>query len=63
MQVAEKANHWRQAEGANELANLMAPVPMGALTVVLDACFSGGMEKLFLTSTGKIEFGKTQSAG
>ena len=41
-----------------ELAQEMKEVPAGVLTLVIDACFSGGLEKIFQTSLGGIEFGK-----
>ena len=44
--------------GDDELAALMDGLPGGVLTIVLDACFSGGMEKLFLQPSGRVEFGK-----
>src|SRR5258708_1715961 len=42
----------------SELADLMKDVPPGIFTVITDACFSGGMEKLFLRANGQIEIGK-----
>jgi hypothetical protein len=42
----------------SELAHLMKGVPPGIFTVITDACFSGGMEKLFLRANGQIEVGK-----
>ena len=38
----------------------MDGLPGGVLTIVLDACFSGGMEKLFLLPSGQVEFGKVK---
>jgi hypothetical protein len=46
--------------GDDELAGLMQGLPGGVLTIILDACFSGGMEKLFLQPSGKVEFGKVK---
>jgi hypothetical protein len=42
----------------NELADLMKDVPPGILTIITDACFSGGIEKLFVKANGQIEVGK-----
>ncbi len=42
---------------SDQLAGLTNAVPPGALTVVLDACFSGGMEKAFLLPNGMVERG------
>ena len=42
----------------NELADIMKDVPPGILTIITDACFSGGMEKLFVRANGQIEVGK-----
>ena len=42
----------------NELAELMRDVPSAVLTLVTDACFSGGLEKLFVGANGQIEVGK-----
>ncbi|TQF38764.1 hypothetical protein UNPF46_15095 [Bradyrhizobium sp. UNPF46] len=42
----------------SELASLMKGVPPGVLTIITDACFSGGMEKLFVRANGQIEVGK-----
>ncbi|UGA44078.1 caspase family protein [Bradyrhizobium quebecense] len=41
-----------------ELAELMKDVPSGILTIIIDACFSGGMEKLFARANGQIEVAK-----
>ena len=46
--------------GDDELAALMHGLPGGVLTIILDACFSGGMEKLFLQPSGQVEFGKVK---
>lgn len=37
-----------------ELADAMVSVPDGVLTIVLDTCFSGGLEKLFIAEDGRI---------
>ncbi len=37
-----------------ELAAAMVSVPDGVLTIVLDTCFSGGLEKLFIAEDGRI---------
>jgi hypothetical protein len=37
-----------------ELAAAMGGVPDGILSIVLDTCFSGGLEKLFVTDTGLV---------
>jgi hypothetical protein len=37
-----------------ELATAMASVPNGVLSIVLDTCFSGGLEKLFIDDKGAI---------
>lgn len=42
----------------DELAQKMAGLPDGTLTIVLDACFSGGDEKAFVTRQGNVEIGK-----
>lgn len=43
---------------SDQLAALTAIVPPGAFTVILDACFSGGMEKAFIRSDGLVERGR-----
>src|SRR5947209_5263467 len=45
---------------SDELGQLTASVPPGALTVVLDACFSGGMEKAFVLASGSVERAKVK---
>lgn len=42
----------------DEFAMAMAKLPDGVLSIVLDTCFSGDMEKLFTRSDGQVEFGK-----
>lgn len=39
----------------------MSGLPDGVLTIVLDSCFSGGMEKMFMRADGQVEFGKIKS--
>ncbi len=42
---------------SDQLAGLTSAVPPGVLTVVLDSCFSGGLEKTFLLPNGMVERG------
>jgi Caspase domain len=43
-----------------ELAGKMSALPDGVLTIVLDACFSGGDEKMFVLPGGALERGKVK---
>jgi hypothetical protein len=42
----------------DELSARTQMLPPGILTVILDACFSGGMEKVILTPEGEVEVTK-----